>query len=264
MRLRWVMAILVGLTLISGCSDDGTESRGKPPSVEITYPEEGQILTTARITVTGFAENTETIEVNGVTADVLNGEWEALVDFDVQGEATAVATAGEVTDEVNFVIDSLAPDLKITSPERGYYADTEMLTVQGTVSDEGSGMNNVVYDGREIEVAADGSFTFDLPLDVGLNAISVTATDNAGNEANALRGVMWGEFDDPTATLEPAFNIFVRAEALDTIEEVVEAMVTPEFVTSFINDSFAVEGVTIDAVRFDPIDVEISELSLSS
>ncbi len=256
-NLRFLSLCFLALVLIPlGCSSDGASSNGQPPTVSITSPEDGAILNTDRVTVEGTATNTDTVDVNGVLADVVDGTWTALVPVD-EGEVTVVATAGDATDEVTFSVDSFAPELVILSPERGEYVDSETVTVSGTVSEDGTGLSFVEYGGQRIDVDANGNFSIDVTVREGVNRIKVTAQDLAGNEAAALRAVVYGPTTDPTEVINPAFTVFVRDEALAVVEQVIENLITPEFVTDLATQNLAIDNVNLDAVRFDPIDVVI-------
>jgi len=253
MNLRWCVLVLLAALLCS-CSDDS--SSDPAPGVEITFPEEGQIVTNDRLRVEGTASNVNSVEVNGVTADVAGGEWEVVVPFE-QGEVSATASAAGASDTVNFIVDSVGPKITITSPERGQYTESEMVTVSGTVQEEGAGLQSVDIYGQTIELDDSGAFEFDWPLSPGLNEIQVRARDRAGNETDALRGVMSGATIDPIENINPAFQIFVRQEAIDTVETVMESLLTPEFLTEFVRESLTFENVDIQAISFDPIDIEL-------
>lgn len=253
MRPRW-FAVILFAALLWGCSDDSQPSA--PASVDITFPIEGQIITNDRFRVEGTANNAASVEVNGITADVVGGEWQIVVPFD-QGAVSVTATTQGASDTVNFTVDSIGPLITITSPERGFYAENESLTVSGTIEESGTGLQSVDIYGQTIDVDSNGGFEFDWPLQEGLNEIQVRARDNAGNETDALRGGMFGPTIDPTENVTQAFQIFVRQEAIDTVETVAESLVTPEFVTDFVKESLTFENVDIEAITFDPVDVEL-------
>jgi len=91
-------------------------------------------------------------------------------------------TAGEASLSVTVVVDTVAPTIVVTAPEANkQYGRSGTLTVQATVSDQGSG-----YDPAKVAMSLDGTgFTgtsIDLAaLSVGNHSFQVTAEDRAGN-----------------------------------------------------------------------------------
>lgn len=245
--------LLFALSFCACSSDDKSEPA--PAEVAITFPAPDQILTNDRVRVHGTASGVATVDVNGTSADVSAGEWSVLVPF-AQGDVSAIATARDATAQVDFVVDSVTPTITIESPERGTYTDQESITVRGRVDEVGSGLQSVDIFGQSIELT-DGAFELEWPVRPGLNEIQIRARDRAGNESTSLRGVISGPTIDPTESVDPAFQIFVREEAIDVVEEVVESLLTPEFVTDFARDALEFDNVTLDSIDFASLDVEL-------
>lgn len=250
---RIICLILVLSAGLLSCSGD--EPPATPAEVSITFPEPGQVLTNDRVRIQGNASGATSVEVNGVSTDVNGGEWTALVPFS-QGEVTAIATARDASAQVSFVVDSVTPTIVIESPERGAYTDQDSITVRGRVEETGSGLQSVDLRGQTVELD-DGVFEFDWPVQPGLNELQIRARDRAGNEGTALRGVIAGPTVDPTETVDPAFQIFVREEAIDVVEEVAESLLTPEFVTEFAKESLTFDNVTLESINFAELDVQL-------
>lgn len=251
------MAVFVAAALGMGCSDSGSGDEAK--SLEITTPASGELVSQNRVRIQGTASGVDEVDVNGSLADVVGGEWEVVVPFD-QGEVTATATAGGLTDTVTFTVDSVAPKLVLTSPERALYVESDAattVTVSGQVTDSGTGLETVKIAEQTLQVGADGSFSFEWPVELGYSTIVVTASDLAGNQADALRGVVVGTFDDPTAPVSEAFSIFVREETLGEIATVIETVVTPAFVKQLLEENFMNENITVETISFDPLDATI-------
>lgn len=252
-----LMALAVVSTSLTGCSSDGGSNEA--PTLEVTSPRADELVSVNRVRIEGTASGVDEVEVNGQLADVVGGEWQVVVPFD-QGPVTAVATAGGLTREVAFTVDSVAPTLELTSPERALYIESDeatTVTVSGTVSDNGTGIETLKIAEQTLDVGEDGSFTAEWPLALGYQRIVVTAIDLAGNESDALRGVVVGTFDDPTQPVADAFSIFLKEETLQEIGTVIESVVTPEFVETLVAENFVNESITIDTVTFDPIEATI-------
>ena len=90
------------------------------------------------------------------------------------------------SDESRAPSDVIPPVITLLSPE--YNADSvvttssKLLTVRGKVTDEG-GIFEVVVNGVEAKVAADGTFLAEVPLAFGRNHIKVFATDISLNSS---------------------------------------------------------------------------------
>jgi len=82
--------------------------------------------------------------------------------------------------------DKLPPKIKVITPDldRGFKPvhGTEKLIVTGIAEDE-SGISEVIINNISATVIADGSFEAEIPLQMGRNKISITATDNHMNVA---------------------------------------------------------------------------------
>lgn len=84
---------------------------------------------------------------------------------------------------------SLPPTLAVATPADGATTTSETATVSGTVSyaDE---LADLTVNGARVAVAADGSWTADVPLAVGSNAITVRAGNVLGYEREVTRSVV--------------------------------------------------------------------------
>jgi hypothetical protein len=77
-------------------------------------------------------------------------------------------------------VDNDPPSVTISSPPNGTTVNTSLVTVSGTVNDATSGVANVTCNGVSVSLSG-SSFSCDVPLINGPNAILVEATDLAGN-----------------------------------------------------------------------------------
>ena len=84
------------------------------------------------------------------------------------------------------------PELAVTAPARAAQLETSAVRVGGRAGDSGSGVASVTVNGVAAEVAADGAFTVDLPLEGGVSLIDVVVRDRAGNQTRDVRAVLSG------------------------------------------------------------------------
>lgn len=120
----------------------------------------------------------------------------ALDAGDNDGNAATQVTA-------QFIVDTVAPTLNVSSPADGLITNEDNCTVAGVTNDETSSpvtvtikVNNV--DQGEVTVDAEGAFSKVVTLSSGANTIEITATDRAGKSTTVTR----------TVTLDKAAPVF--------------------------------------------------------
>ncbi|QDO88252.1 S8 family serine peptidase [Ornithinimicrobium ciconiae] len=90
--------------------------------------------------------------------------------------------------------DTTAPTLEWTPEDGTAVLDPEVL-VSGTVSDDSPGPVSVTVQGQDVEVGTDGTFELVVPLEEGVNDLTVVATDASGNETAQTRQVAHQDLD---------------------------------------------------------------------
>ncbi|MBM3765170.1 MAG: hypothetical protein FJW32_07235, partial [Acidobacteria bacterium] len=130
----------------------------------------------------------------------------AIVRVTADGAAqpiTGTATDGSgntATKTVPVNLDRTPPVLAITSPPNGSIVATPVINLAGTATDATSGIATFTCNGQAATLNGP-NFTCNLPLAPGANAITVQATDVAGNTATAVTNVV---FSVTTLTLTSA------------------------------------------------------------
>lgn len=95
-----------------------------------------------------------------------------------------------VRGELPIVIDKTAPSIELTSPERGLIEkENDKVLFTGRVTDNLGEIASFVIGSTQVDVAADGSFSVELPLKYGLSLFDVTAADPYGNTKSLTRSV---------------------------------------------------------------------------
>lgn len=165
------------------------------PTLTVATPIEGEIFATGTAVVAGTVTdaNFATLKVNGNAVTVTNNAFSTSVTLTEGTNAiTLEATdlAGNVkTVVVNVVLDTQAPTLSVTA------AATEtkvpVVTINGTVSDAGTGVAKVTVNGNLVTVGTDGKFTANVGLLEGTNTITVIAYDLAGNAKSSTLSVKY-------------------------------------------------------------------------
>ena len=168
----------------------------EPPVITITAPGEGVLTRDSVVRVTGtIRDRTKvTANLNGV-ALTLNaaGAFEAEVPATAEGAnfltVSATDAAGNSATQVKQVLrDTQPPVVAITSPAEGTLTNAGRMAVEGTVEDASAvtvavnGVAMTVQENRfrgEVPLAGEGKLT-----------LAAVATDAAGNEGRAARGIV--------------------------------------------------------------------------
>ncbi len=260
-RFLAISTVFAAVGLLGGCAQDQANGNLGPAAVTITSPQAGDYVNKSRIHVKGTADNADKVSVNGQETDVVDGQWEVLVDFD-EGPVTATATARDTSTSVDFTVDTIAPKITLTSPKRGEFLDDSQpaqLTFEGSATDEGSGLIELSMSGAAVDYDEQGHFSHDVPLDNGYNEFELKAVDKAGNESTTLRGAIYGPVADPTSEIDSAAEVLVSPDALNTATSVLESLLTPERVTQFVQTSLADnQSIAVNTVSFDSLSVELT------
>ena len=179
------------------------------PTVTITEPENGALLSTAQIVVRGTVSdvNLRAVKVNGIPATVTGTTFEVAIQL-AEGEnhldATAVDAANHPAESprVTVVLDTLPPVIALAPLPA--LVDSSPITVRGTVSDPH--LDKVTVNGIEATVVGE-EFVAEVPLQEGVNAIVARAVDTLGHPAEtASASVTLDTLAPVIAITEPQAN----------------------------------------------------------
>lgn len=165
------------------------------PVVTITAPLDGSFTNVPTVTVSGqVSEAPDTVTINGrpatstpLSTGPLTGQNFTLENLPLaegQNSITALAQdlAGNRGSAVTTVmLDTVNPQIFVTTPAEGLLTRNLQLNVSGTVSEP---LASLTVNGQAVPV--DGlAFTTTLTLNEGVNSIVLNAADRAGNKGNA-------------------------------------------------------------------------------
>lgn len=177
------------------------------PAVTILSPQSGAMLNTNPVTVVVKCgdDDIASLTVNNIAAESRgDGTWQATVPASEGANtvtASAVDQAGNSgTASANFHLDTTPPSVRILAPKRG-------ATINGNpvkIWVESPGADRVVINNIEATSKGKGRWMVSFKAAEGLNAISVTATDAAGN-----RGTGMSQFKFDSTPPEVSANAFV-------------------------------------------------------
>lgn len=182
------------------------------PKITTNYPSESAYVTNAKPTFTwdvtdsesGVDESTISIKFdNGsvITSGITKNKSGNKISCSYtpssaigEGVHTVYYNAkdndGNAADQksVSFTIDTVAPNLNVSTPTDGLVTNEQTITLVGTVSDITSGLASLTINGQSITVS-DGSFSVPYTLTQGVNVLTIVATDNAGKKTTIVRNV---------------------------------------------------------------------------
>jgi MYXO-CTERM domain-containing protein len=192
------------------------------PTVAVTTPAEGSSTNDTTPTYSGTVEAgaTVVITVDGTVlgnATVTGNTWTftptvPLAEGPHTVTATATDTAGNsASDSNDFIVDTLAPAVEVTTPAEGSSTNDSTPAYSGTV--EAGATVVIMVDGVVLGNATvtgtTWAFTPTVPLAEGSHTVTATATDVAGNSAS----------DSNTFTVDltaPAVSVTTPAEGSST------------------------------------------------
>ncbi|MFP4608333.1 MAG: Ig-like domain-containing protein, partial [Candidatus Aenigmatarchaeota archaeon] len=165
-----------------------------PPDIQIDMPGEGDILTSADVTVGWNGSDDRTgidyyeVRLDGINWTSVGNETEYIFENVSDGEHTVEVRAWDKagnseTKMVNFTVDATPPVLEILEPQENQYIDHDEVTVEWNATDNTTGIDyfEVRLDGGNwIDVGTDTNYTFS-NLDDGEHTVDVKAWDKAGN-----------------------------------------------------------------------------------
>ncbi len=190
-----------------------------PPSLAVSSPQDGALVATPTLTVTGSATDDDAVAavlVNGVEALLAGGSFTAAVAIP-EGESSiavvAMDRAGQRSEtSLTVVLDSTPPALRIDQPAAEENTNGATISVAGVASDA-NGVAQLTVGGIEIEPIAAGFQTI-VDLVEGANAIEVIAVDPAGNSRS--EEVVVHRFSVPAVTItSPRDLSLTTAETID-------------------------------------------------
>ncbi|MBH0162434.1 S8 family peptidase [Fictibacillus sp. 26RED30] len=171
----------------------------------ITSPVDGSFTNEEKVTVTGNAAPTTTVEIYRDGEEVATAETTDEGTFSAEvmlEEGANTLTAKAVTDSgstdesapVTVTLDQTKPRVSITSPADGMKTNRESVTVKGTVDE--TNLDWVKVNGQKAQVDEGGNYSHRMLLNEGENVIKVVALDKAGNR-HSKTVTVYAKFEAP-------------------------------------------------------------------
>lgn len=204
------------------------------PVLTIATPAPNTTTASGAVTVSGTVSDRTAIKltVGGVVVPVTANNYSVSVPLlnEVPNviHVVAVDAAGNVADSTRTVIKSTQPiTLSVSAPPDGFMTRFDTIWIRGNAFDANPFTVNA--NGVQLPVAPGGAFAGPVPLANGVNFITITASDTAGNTAATTRSGT-RDSDAPLITISaPADGITTSQSALTVSGAVQDA--TPVTIT---------------------------------
>lgn len=180
-----------------------------PPEIVVESPSEARIMTKETpFKVSGRTTQIKTVKygvdvldydkivyINQTKVPVSDTDGSFSYDLPLtEGENKVLIRAEDIAGnyverEYSILLDSIPPNVNITSPKEGEVVLTPKLTVKGTTENDAQ----LLINGEIVFVEEDGSFEHELSLrEVGKNTLTIEAIDPTGNTTKSELNIYFG------------------------------------------------------------------------
>jgi len=235
----------------------GNVSAGKSASVVITLPAADLVLTVSTLADASYT-NEETLNVSGIVSDAIgiqsvtvngqpvdfaaDGSFSTAVTLEIGSNALEViatdAAGTQKIDSRTITYDPNSPELVIAAPADNSTTTQSFLALTGTISETSDVLVNVNGGEGQLASIVDNAFSATVYLVPGLNTISVTATDLAGNVTLAKRTVTLESGSLSLEVNKPSQDLTTRYPVIELAGKVSDAVGTPSVLITMAGRTF--------------------------
>ena len=162
-----------------------------PPTITIDTPNNGQIVNTPSITVSGTVVDDVAVSLVKIndTEVTLNGNsfskeitlTEGNNTIRVYAEDSSQNNAEKIVNVVYEVTDTTGPSIIVAYPSANSTVAMQNIEIKGRVIDDRSGVKYFKIDGGNVSLGDNGNFSYPVVLTGGLNTFELKASDNEDN-----------------------------------------------------------------------------------
>ena len=202
-------------TLTIAAPEEGSLHNTATPQIQISYSDEGSGPDTSSLQLLA---NGNPLPVS-CTSDASQATCAPVSSFS-EGPVTLTATISDLagnpseTAQVDFTVDTTAPELSLTAPQQDSILDTDSPSIGLTYSDEGSGLDfsSLIFtaNGNPLNVNCTfngaGTCTLASPFPEGTIQLVATIQDLAGNVSQPAQTTFTVDLTAPVITLSSPAN----------------------------------------------------------
>ncbi|MCA9580716.1 MAG: hypothetical protein KC416_02910 [Myxococcales bacterium] len=198
-------------------------ARSEAGTLMVTAPLRGDLLSSQSVLVKG------SIDAPGVTEVTVNGTSTFQVQPDGtfsgpvklnEGPNELQVSAMDLTVKIDVIVDSIAPQIIVESPEPADFVSGETILFTGQVLDEH--LDQFLLGDTVIDVDANGRFEKSLTLKAGAHHLRLRATDLAGNTGYGFTSFLAGDFVSSFKQQENAIAVNIGKNTIGIIADSVK------------------------------------------
>ncbi len=154
-----------------------------PPVLTVVNPPDNLRTAKFSIVVNGTTEKGATVKINGIETDNINGTFSDTVFLNEGSNKITVEAsdaAGNTVSKTRKVFKEAggtADPISVISPANGTVIAGTTVTIKGSLNNEGI----LIVNGKQVTVDTNDNFEYIVALKEGNNVISLSLTDNFGN-----------------------------------------------------------------------------------
>lgn len=163
----------------------------KVPAITITEPVSGLKTKTAMVNVAGTTDGVS-LKVNGIPVDITGGVFGSVVALQEGPNVITIEAVGSngltSVKVLTVTLDTIAPDIVITSPAEGYESPVSQVAFAVVLTDAGSGVNTsgIIVRLNDVNITqqcsmSQNAVTTSLALSNGNYKFKIEASDAVGN-----------------------------------------------------------------------------------
>jgi hypothetical protein len=158
----------------------------------------------------------------------------------------------ELIDDTGLSERDHLPQLVVNTPNRATFFATDTVEVQGTASSKATPIKSLVINGINIQIEANGGFSQNLPVSVGLNILSAHLENVAGKSAKDGRAFYSGPALYPGDIATEGLRMRLGPDLLDDNDPDLDDLATLVELTA-ADDSLAknLEGTTLSEENYE-------------
>jgi len=203
-----------------------------PPAIAIMSPSDGWVTSNPTITVTGTVDDPQATVRLGweePSIPVINGVFTTQISLREGENFISITAVDPIWNlswaEIMVILDTIPPQINIISPAEGMAVNRHTIAVSGTVMDETIETVTVAVNNGfpQALILAGMNFSGDVALVPGINTLTFTAKDKAGNTSHVSRSVLLDMNPPVVAITSPVSGgnvsgtISVMVEAFDVL-----------------------------------------------
>ncbi len=215
------------------------------PILALSTLADGAITNNATLNISGTVSDSggvASLKVNNTTATITNGTFSYAVTMQA-GANTITTVAADIlgnttTDTRSITLDITAPILTVSAPADNSMTAQSLATITGTIN-ETSTVTVTLNTGTPVNATITGSrYSAAITLASGINSITITATDLAGNSSSAVRTVTYDNTTPSLAITYPIQDVTINQNSITINGTVSDTLTNPTVSISFNNQTY--------------------------